>query len=63
MEGRRADDADVEKSVQRSLDFSREARAALKLLHTDAVEEEGARVDGLREKLEEVVNGLDGRGD
>ncbi|KAH9894737.1 hypothetical protein C8Q73DRAFT_789928 [Cubamyces lactineus] len=55
--------AEVEKSVQRSLDFSREARAALKLLHTDAVEKEGARVDGLREKLEDVVKGLDGSDD
>ncbi|KAI0325105.1 hypothetical protein GY45DRAFT_1261478 [Cubamyces sp. BRFM 1775] len=62
-EGGRADEADVEKSVQRSLDFSREARAALKLLHADAVEKEGARVDGLREKLEDVVKGLDGRED
>lgn len=60
-EGTHTDDADVEKSVQRSLDFSREARAALKLLHTDAVEKQGARVDGLREKLEDVVKGLDGR--
>ncbi|KAI0818464.1 hypothetical protein BC628DRAFT_1424069 [Trametes gibbosa] len=54
-------DPDVEKSVQRSLEFSREARAALKLLHTGAVESQGARVDVVREKLEDVVLGLDGR--
>ncbi|KAI8975921.1 hypothetical protein BD414DRAFT_539508 [Trametes punicea] len=54
------DDPEAEASVQRSLAFSREARAALKLLHTDAVENEGGRVDGLREKLEDVVKGLEG---
>ncbi|OSC97075.1 hypothetical protein PYCCODRAFT_1198071 [Trametes coccinea BRFM310] len=53
-----ADDAAVEQSVQKSLAFSREARAALKLLHTEAVDKEGARVDSLREKLEDVVEGL-----
>ncbi|OJT10673.1 hypothetical protein TRAPUB_12819 [Trametes pubescens] len=55
------DDPAVEQSVQRSLEFSREARAALKLLHTDAVDKQGARVDGVREKLEDVVQGLEGR--
>ncbi|KAI0644367.1 hypothetical protein C8Q79DRAFT_766864 [Trametes meyenii] len=40
-----ASDPAVEDSVQRSIEFSRAARAALKLLHTDAVEKEGARVD------------------
>ena len=51
---------EVEASVQRSLQFSREARAALKLAHGDAVEREGARVDEVREKLEDVMKGLDG---
>ncbi|EIW62439.1 uncharacterized protein TRAVEDRAFT_68881 [Trametes versicolor FP-101664 SS1] len=55
------DDPAVEQSVQRSLEFSREARAALKLLHTDAVDKQGARVDDVREKLEDVVQGLEGR--
>nr|VWP01261.1 Extracellular lipase (EC [Ganoderma boninense] len=50
----------VEDSVQRSIQFSREARAALKLLHSDAVEREGARVDQMRQKLEDAVKGLDG---
>ncbi|KAI0360830.1 hypothetical protein OH77DRAFT_1418849 [Trametes cingulata] len=52
-------DTAVEESVRRSLEFSREARAALKLLHTDAVEKEGARVDAVREKLEDVLEGLE----
>ena len=50
----------VEDSVQRSIQFSREARAALKLLHTDAVEREGIRVDQVRQKLEDAMKGLDG---
>lgn len=54
-------DPAVEQSVQRSLEFSREARAALKLLHTDAVDKHGARVDGVREKLEDIMQGLEGR--
>ncbi|KAI0666712.1 hypothetical protein C8Q78DRAFT_446542 [Trametes maxima] len=58
-----ASDAAVEDSVQRSIEFSRAARAALKLLHTGAVEKEGARVDLVREQLEDVVEGLDGRAD
>ena len=53
------EDSVVERSVQRSLEFSREARATLKLLHSDAVEREGARVDQVREKLEDVMKGLD----
>ena len=54
-----AEDPIVEQSVKRSLEFSREARATLKLLHSDAVEREGARVDQVREKLEDVMKGLD----
>ena len=50
---------EVEQSVQRSMEFSREARAALKLAHTDAVERQGARVDEARARLEDVVKGLD----
>lgn len=53
------EDALVEKSVQRSLEFSREARAALKVLHSDAVEREGARVEEVRGRLEDVVSALD----
>ncbi|KAI0686195.1 hypothetical protein C8Q76DRAFT_636280 [Earliella scabrosa] len=53
------EDAAVEESVQRSLEFSREARAALKILHSDAVEREGARVEQVRGRLEDVVSGLD----
>ncbi|EJF60474.1 hypothetical protein BD309DRAFT_930419 [Dichomitus squalens] len=56
-------DPAVDESVKRSLEFSREARAALKLLYSDAVDREGARVDEVREKLEDVMKGLDGNGE
>ncbi|KAI1784262.1 hypothetical protein LXA43DRAFT_228199 [Ganoderma leucocontextum] len=56
-------DAAVDNSVQRSMQFSQEARAALKLLHTDVVEREGSRVEQVREKLEDAMKGLDGTSD
>ncbi|KAI0741474.1 hypothetical protein C8Q80DRAFT_138339 [Daedaleopsis nitida] len=49
----------IEESVQRSLEFSREARAALKLLYSDAVGLEGAKVEDVRGRLDDVVSGLD----
>lgn len=49
----------MEESVQRSLQFSREARAALKLLRSDAVGREGAKVEDVRGRLEDVLAGLD----
>ena len=36
-----------------------EARAALKLLHTDAVEREGGRLEDVRGHLEDAMSGLD----
>ena len=51
---------EVEESVKRSMDFSHEARAALKLVHTDAVDRQGARVEEVRARLEDVMKGLDG---
>ena len=50
---------EVEASVQRSLQFSREARAALKLAHGDAVEREGAKLEDARARLDDAVRGLD----
>ena len=51
---------EVEESVKRSVEFSREARAALKLVHTDAIDRQGARVEEVRARLEDVMKGLDG---
>ena len=50
---------EVEASVQRSLQFSREARAALKLAHGDAVEREGSKLEDARARLDDAVRGLD----
>ena len=50
---------EVEDSVTRSVEFSKEARAALRLAHSDTVDREGARVEAAREKLEDVVSGLE----
>ncbi|KAI0744854.1 hypothetical protein C8Q76DRAFT_789329 [Earliella scabrosa] len=58
-DGASPEEAAVEESVQRSLEFSREARAALKILHSDAVEREGGRVEQVRGRLEDVVASLD----
>ena len=41
------------------MELSREARAALKLAHTDPVDHQGARVD-VRARLEDLMKGLGG---
>jgi hypothetical protein len=52
--------AEVEASVDRSYEFAREARKAVRMLHRGAVDEQGARVEEVRAKLEELTRGLDG---
>ncbi|KAH9912771.1 uncharacterized protein BXZ73DRAFT_107219 [Epithele typhae] len=52
---------EVEASAARSREFAKEARAALKLANTDAAEREGARVDGIRARLEDALEGVDGK--
>ncbi|THH22142.1 hypothetical protein EUX98_g8238 [Antrodiella citrinella] len=51
---------DAQESVQRSYEFVREARAALKVLNRSEVDREGIRVDDVRGKLEDVLEGLKG---
>lgn len=51
---------DVRDSVQRSYEFVSEARAALKILNRNEVDKEGLRVDEVRGRLEEVLQGLEG---
>ena len=53
---------DVQQSVQRSYEFVREARATLKILNRSEVDREGMRVDDVRGKLEDVLQGLEGAG-
>lgn len=50
---------DVRESVQRSYDFVHESRAALKILNRNEVEREGLRVDDVRSRIEDVLEGLD----
>lgn len=51
---------DVRDSVQRSYEFVSEARAALKILNRNEVDKEGLRVDEVRGRLEDVLQGLEG---
>jgi len=51
---------DVQTSVQRSYEFVHEARAALKILNRNDVDRQGIRVDDVRGKLEDVLEGLRG---
>lgn len=53
---------EVEMSLKQSYDYVREARAALRVLHTGRADREGERVDAVRSELEEVVAGLAGNG-
>lgn len=52
--------ADVEASVARSHDFAQAARAAIKIKNREDVEAQGERVNEVRSRLEEVVEGLVG---
>lgn len=51
---------DVEESVKKSYEFVTEARAALKILNRQEVEKQGERLEGVRNRLEDVVAGLEG---
>ncbi|KAI0046468.1 hypothetical protein FA95DRAFT_1372663 [Auriscalpium vulgare] len=51
--------SDVDRLVDRSLEFVREAREAIKVHNKEDVGRQGDRVDQVRERLEEVVEGLE----
>lgn len=53
-----AEDEEKRRIVERSYEFVQEARAAMRILNRDEVEKQGARVDDVRNGLEEVLNGL-----
>lgn len=53
-------ESDVEESVKKSYEFVTEARAALKILDRQEVEKQGERLEGVRNRLEDVVAGLEG---
>ncbi|KAI0093136.1 hypothetical protein BDY19DRAFT_922258 [Irpex rosettiformis] len=54
-----ADQSEVDGTVERSYEFVREARAALKILNRDEVEKQGGRVEDIRSTLDDVEQGLD----
>lgn len=45
--------------VAKSYEFVREARAAIRILHGGEVNRQGARVDEVRNGLEDILNGLE----
>ncbi|KAG6832497.1 hypothetical protein H0H87_001422 [Tephrocybe sp. NHM501043] len=49
----------VDRSVEESYKFTREARAALKIHNRNDVSTQGARVEDVRTKLDELAAGLD----
>ena len=49
----------VEESVKKSYEFVAEARAALKILNRQDVEKQGEKLEVVRNRLEDVVTGLE----
>lgn len=50
---------DVDTSVERSYEFVKETRAAIRLLHRGEADRQGGRVEDVRSRLEDVVAGLE----
>ena len=51
-------DPNIDTSVAQSYEFVKEARAALKVHYRDDVEKQGARVEDVRSRLDDVLHGL-----
>lgn len=49
---------DIDASVERSYDFARESRMALKIHNRGDAETQGERVEDVRSKLDDVLKGL-----
>lgn len=54
-------DEEKEKLVDRSYEFVRETRAALRLVNRDEVNDHGKRIEGLRSELEDATVGMNVR--
>ena len=52
-------ESEKDRLVEKSFEFVRETRAALRVVYKDDVGEQGKRIDELREGLEECVAGMD----
>ena len=57
-ESNTAEKSEVDDTVERSYEFVREARAALKVLNRGEVDKQGNRVENVRSSLEDVLQGL-----
>lgn len=53
------EDEIVQQSVERSYAFAKEARAVIRLLDRGSVDTEGAKLEEVRGKLEDVLRALD----
>jgi hypothetical protein len=53
------EDAVVEASLARSYEFTKESRAAVRLLHRGSVDDQGGQVENARAKLEDLIQGLE----
>ena len=53
-------DDEKEALVERSYEFVREARAALRIVNRDEVNAQGKRIDDVRSALEETIVGMNG---
>ncbi|KAL5524041.1 hypothetical protein ACEPAG_8214 [Sanghuangporus baumii] len=51
-------ESERDRLVARSYEYVREGRAAIRLLHRGDVDNQGARVDKVRNELEEILRGL-----
>ena len=51
-------DKKVDATLQRSYEFVKESRAAIKVLNRGDVDTQGSRVEDLRSRLEDVLQGL-----
>jgi len=48
-----------EESLQSSLELAKEARAVMKIANNGSIDNQGARIDGIRAQCEEVLTNLD----
>ena len=51
--------SEADATVERSYEFVKEARAALKILNREEVVKQGGRVEDIRSTLDDVAQGLD----
>ena len=59
VEDRSVVDQEVDATLQRSYEFVKESRAAIKVLNRGDVDTQGSRVEDLRSRLEDVLQGLE----